>query len=178
MGALLRRRARCVVSVGGAAAAFVAALVVTQPQAAPAQVPRAHAALTQGLRVGFGSTMEEVRAVYDIRSESSTACSEVDPCIMLAAPADGLSFFFKNDEKLLYEVRADQPFAGSIEGIRLRDSLGDVLAKLGEPLRSPWDFAGNKAFIFAVGARKVRCDFDDSNKCVTIFYFVPDWPGV
>jgi hypothetical protein len=90
---------------------------------------------------------------------------------MLAAPLEGLSFFFKTEGKLLYEIRAEEPFVGRIEGVRIGDALDDVIAKLGQPRGKPFDFGGNKAYVFSVSAGVFRCDFDNSRKCVTIFYF-------
>jgi hypothetical protein len=148
-----------------------AAVAIFLPQAALTQAPLARPDAVPGLRVALGDTMDKVRAAYAVRGEPIVSCLE--PCLMLWARSDGLRFFFKKDDKLLYEIRADAPFTGSIAGVRLGDSLDAVVAKLGAPLGQPWEFDGLMAYLFDADPHRLRCDVGHDNRCATIFY----WAG-
>jgi hypothetical protein len=137
----------------------------------PATPPPAAVAPATGLSVAFGDSIDKVRAAYDIRGEPSNGCGSRDPCLTLRAPAIGLMFFFKTDSKRLYEIRADAPFSGSIEGVRIGDALDDLLRRLGQPAKPPWDFGANEAYLFKLHGVSLRCDIDDAKKVATIFYF-------
>lgn len=149
------------------------ALAMLPPEAAFARERLANADAVPGLRVALGDTMDKVRSAYAVRGQPTNGCLQSKPCLMLSAPSEGLRFFFKSDDKLLYEIRADQPFAGRIVGVRLGDSVDEVIAKLGAPLRPPWGYAGHKAYLFDADPHRLRCDVDASNRCVTLFY----WAG-
>jgi len=125
---------------------------------------------SQTLLVAFGDTMDKVRAVYGVPGEATEDCQSTDPCLWLAASSEGLTFFFKVDKKLLYEAVADEPFAGSIEGVRIGDTLDDVVAKLGQPSGAPYDSGVTKRYYFNGSDGWVACDFDLSGKCSTIMY--------
>jgi hypothetical protein len=142
------------------------------PQAALTQAPVASPDAVPGLRVALGDPLDKVRAAYAIRDEPMVS-SCLEPCLMLWARSDGLRFFFKADHKLLYEIRADAPFKGSIVGVRLGDKLDRVVAKLGAPLGPPWEFDGNMAYLFDADPHRLRCDVGHDNRCAVIFY----WAG-
>ena len=124
---------------------------------------------SQTLPVAFGDTMDKVRAVYGVLGEATEDCESTDPCLWLAASSEGLTFFFKPDKKRLNEIRADEPFAGSIEGVSIGDTLDDVVAKLGQPTADT-SFGVTKRYYFNVSDGVLACDFDLSGKCSTIFY--------
>jgi len=133
--------------VAATAAVTVAGFMPTEKLSAPAHnalVPVA----SQGLRVTFGDSLDKVRSEYGVNDDPTNDCSDTDPCLMLNAASDGLTFFFRTNDKLLYEIRAEEPFAGDIEGVHIGDALSDVTAKLGQPRGEPWDFGGNKAYLF------------------------------
>jgi uncharacterized membrane protein len=128
------------------------------------------AAATEGLRVALCDSMERVRSTYNIKAEPSPSGTDQ---LALAAPLDGFWFFFNDKDKMLRNIRAEAPFSGNIHGIRVGDPNAEVIAKLGQPSRPPWDFGGDKAYVFRVGANTtLRCDFDKDNKVVRMFYFV------
>lgn len=169
-----RSRQRCLAPLLApilAVSAFAAVLAMLSPQAALTRERSFSPDAVPGLRVALGATMKQVRAAYGVKGEATDGC--LFPCLMLSAPADGLRFFFKNDDWLLYEIRADAPFAGNIVKVRLGDSLDDVVGKLGRPLGRPWEYDGHMAYLFDADPHRLRCDFDDDNKCVSIFY----WAG-
>jgi len=120
--------------------------------------------------VSFGDSMDKVRSVYGVLGEATEDCQSTDPCLMLTASSEGLTFFFKIDKKTLYLIRADEPFAGSIEGVRIGDAFDYVVAKVGQPSGAPSDSGVTKTYYFNVSDGVVACDFDLSGKCSTIFY--------
>ena len=120
---------------------------------------------TDTLRVDLGDGVNKVGDAYNIRAELPATGDG-----QLNAGLDGLMFFFKNN--VVSEIRADAPFAGNIEGIHIGETLDEVVAKLGQPLRPPWDFGLNKAYLFRVaGQRHLRCDIDKFGRVATILYF-------
>jgi kumamolisin len=125
--------------------------------------------MTSTLKVMFGDTEDKVRSEYPVVGQPSNGCGSADPCVTLAAPAAGLTFFFNFNTKQLYEIRADAPFSGNIDSLHIGDGLNDVIARLGQPIVQPFDFAGAQAYIFNSGNGPVRCDFSSSQKCQTIF---------
>jgi TIR domain len=141
---------------------------------APAPSAPAHAAITPipGLRASLGDSIDKVRSAYNLHGNTVPDCSaSSNPCVMLVDSADGLTFFFKDESKPLNEVRADAPFSGSIAGVHIGDQLQDVLKRLGQPTAPPWEFGGNKAYLFRVNGLPFRCDVDSTGKVVTILYF-------
>jgi hypothetical protein len=138
----------------------------------PPAPARAAIAPIQGLSVAIGDSMDKVRSVYNIRGNSVPDCSATsNPCVMLVDSANGLTFFFKDDSKPLDEVRVDAPFSGSIEGVRIGDTLQDLLKTLGQPTAPPWGFGDNKAYLFRIHGYGFRCDVDSDGKVSTILYF-------
>jgi kumamolisin len=133
----------------------------------PAVKPPAAAQST--LLVAFGDTTDKVRSVYPVAGTSTNGCGTANPCVTLVAPSTGLTFFFNIGNNLLYEIRADAPFAGDIDGVHIGDLLNDVTARLGQPITQPFAFGDAEAYIFKSSGGVVRCDFDDAKKCRTIF---------
>lgn len=126
---------------------------------------------TASLRVVLGDTIGNVRAAYGITADPLPTRDEQ---LMLVAPADGLTFFFKEKDQMLRNIRADAHFAGSINGVRIGDTLDSVVAKFGQPSRDPFDFNDNKAYVFSLGSTWFRCDFDKEQKVATMFLLVKD----
>jgi len=127
-------------------------------------------ATATALHAGFGDTMDKVRDVYGMTDQPTNGCGSTHPCWMLTAPLEGLYFFFDAGQKLLYEIRADKPFAGSIEGVRIGDAFDDVVAKVGKPLGAPFEVGAYQGYLFNAKNGVLRCDFTSSKKCVTMFY--------
>lgn len=143
-------------------------IVVVPPPVAPprlAVVPAGVPPASANLLVAIGDSATEVQTRYGIKSEP---ISEGGNELMLGAPLDGLMFFFNEQDKILSEIRADAPFGGTIDGVRIGDTLSDVISKLGQPTAPPWDFGKNKAYIFSVSGHKLRCDFDPDGKVATL----------
>ena len=135
------------------------------PAATPSEsAPEAKPVPVEGFRVALGDPFDRVKGVYPTATVGTDARSPPD----LSLPLDGIRFFFLED-KTLNNIRVDSPFKGSVQGVRIGDSLDDVLRRLGQPYRTPWDFAGNKAYAYQIGETTVRFDIDQSNKVVTIF---------
>ena len=81
-------------------------------------------------------------------------------------PLDGLRFFFGKDDKRLRTIRADAPFAGTIQGVRIGDMANDIVARLGQPYSISSD---GKSYFYNIEGNVVRYDLDKANKVGTIF---------
>ena len=144
-------------------------LGLTMPAfAADSGVGQNETAQTEGLRVVLGDKIDAVRAAYNITADTIPTR---DQQVLLKAPADGLTFFFKENDQILRIIRADAPFGGNINGVRIDDTFDDVVARLGQPSGAPWDFGENKAYRFRVGSTWLRCDFNKEQKVATMFFF-------
>ncbi|MEI9900139.1 MAG: hypothetical protein WDN31_08435 [Hyphomicrobium sp.] len=125
------------------------------------KAPKSVAAV-EGIAVGLGDTMDAVKAAYP-------SGSVMEGQIYL--PLNGTRFIFDKDSQTLRTIRLEAPFSGSIQGMRIGDSLDNLLRTMGQPYAAPWDFAGSKAYAYNVGDTVVRFDVDKSDKIATIFYF-------
>lgn len=127
------------------------------PRPAPVPVTPSAAAITPvpGLSVGFGDTIDKVRAAYKFQGDSTNGCGG-RPCITFTAPEQGLWFFFSTKTKLLFEIRADAPFPGSIQGVRIGDASNALPTRFGKPYAS-WD----GVYVFHLNDADMRCDFND-----------------
>jgi len=134
---------------------------------APVQMPAPPAAAilvpspSEDLRVTLGDTVDQVKAVYGIKGDAEAQT--------LRAPLNGLMFWFH--DKILYQVRADAPFAGGIEGVRIGDKADDLITKLGQPdLVRDLGFHNEKRYWFRFGSKKLMCDFDQAGKLASMWY--------
>jgi hypothetical protein len=117
----------------------------------PVNLPVEPGRASDDFRVAFGDSLDRVKAVYSINSDPISSGSS----LMLNLPLSGIRFFFSTGDKTLNNIRVDAPYAGRVEGIRIGDPLKDILSRFGEPYAKPWDFGGNKAYIYRLGGRLV-----------------------
>jgi hypothetical protein len=103
--------------------------------------------------VRLGDTLDRVRQAYP---DAAVMNNDPSKPADLNLPLNGIRLFF-SDHK------------GSIQGLRIGDSVDDVIRQLGQPYTTPWDFAGNKAYAYRISDAVVRYDVDKSDKIVTIF---------
>jgi hypothetical protein len=116
---------------------------------------------SEDLRVKLGDTVEQVKAAYGIKADVEGQ--------ILKAPLNGLTFWFHG--KALHEVRADSPFAGGIEGVRIGDKADDLVTKLGQPeMARDLGFHNQKRFWFRFDYKTLMCDFDGTGKLTTMWY--------
>jgi TIR domain len=121
----------------------------------------------QGLQVALGDTRDRVQSAYP--TAKTTPNREGQPPF-LNSSADGVMFFFTADGKL-ENIRMNAPFTGSVQGIRVGDSLDEVLKIMGAPVKPPWDFGDDKAYLYNTDQATIRYDIDPSDRVHTIFYF-------
>jgi len=126
---------------------------------------------TENLRVALGDTIAKVSAAYGITANPIPTNNHQ---AILRAPSDGLTFFFNEKELTLRNIRADVPFSGSINGVRIGDTFDDVVARLGRPYVGPLDVGNNKAYVFRVSPNLFRALFNNTQKVETMFEFVSD----
>jgi uncharacterized caspase-like protein len=129
-------------------------------------LPGAEDIRIEGLRAELGDPIERVRAAYNIKNEPFKSGEN----LMHRAPLEGLFFFFGKDNSL-YQVRMDAPFGGSMQDIRIGDTVEKVLQQLGQPYTAPWDFGGNKAYAFQLGRMVLRYDIAKDGKVATMMIF-------
>jgi hypothetical protein len=121
---------------------------------------------SEDLRVTFGDTIERVKAAYSISANPDGAKVPT-----LRAALSGLTFIFTENDKTLRMVRADAPFSGNIERVRIGDTIDDTVAKLGQPnLARNLGTHNTKRYWFRVGSNSLMCDFDEAGKVGTMFY--------
>jgi hypothetical protein len=134
-----------------------APLQTPTPPAASIRIPSA----SEDLLVTLGDTVDQVKAAYGIKADMEGQT--------LRAPLNGLMFWFHG--KTLYEVRADAPFAGSIEGVRIGDKIDVLITKLGQPdLARDVGFHNEKRYWFRFGPKTLMCDFDQAGKLASMWY--------
>jgi hypothetical protein len=127
---------------------------------------------TENLRVALRDTIAKVRAAYGITADPIPTNNHQ---VILRTPSDGLMFFFNEEELTLRNIRADVPFSGSINGVRIGDTFDDVVAKLGQPYAGPLNVGNNnKAYVFRVSPNLFRASFNNTQKVETMFEFVND----
>jgi len=126
---------------------------------------------TVDLRVALGDKIERVRAAYNITADPIPTSGGQ---LLLRVPPEGLTFFFDEKEQTLRNIRADAPFSGSINGVRIGDTFDDVVARLGRPSAGPLAYDDTKGYVFRGSRNSFRCDFNKEQKVGTMFQFVND----
>ena len=84
---------------------------------------------------------------------------------------EGIWLFFSADGTVR-TIRLDAPFAGRVRGIAVGDSAASLHSLLGAPLRPPWPFGGNMAYVYRDGSGMLRYDVGDG-VARTIFELSP-----
>jgi len=114
------------------------------------------------LPITNGDTLEKVKAALGTSQETTSYTASHNRGLRLELLDRGLIIFFDNDRKV-YTVRFQAPFAGSVGGVRIGDSRENVVGRLGQPLRS-W---GDGSRVYYAG--KVSIDYDRSNTVRAMF---------
>lgn len=121
---------------------------------------------SEGLPVKLGDPIDTVKATYSIKGNPEGAGA---PTLRVAL--SGLTFFFTEQDKTLRMVRADPPFSGNIEHVRIGDTADEVVAKLGQPyLARELGFHNKKRYWFRVDLNTLMCDFDEAGRIESIFF--------
>lgn len=81
----------------------------------------------------------------------------------------GIWAFF-NKKEIVESIRFDAPFAGSIAGVKLGDSEKTVRTVMGKPIKTPWAFGANQAFLYVLDdTAYIRFDINEAEGVQTIF---------
>ena len=76
--------------------------------------------------------------------------------------------FSKNG--ILENIRLSTPYEGTVAGIKIGDPETKVRSVRGKPLRTPWNFGENMAFLYALDdTARVRFDINDTDGVQTIW---------
>lgn len=87
--------------------------------------------------------------------------------IVLDKPELGITAFCK--EGIVYSVRLQHPFAGSVNGLRIGDSKSTVVGKLGKPNRQ-WPISDGTDRWFYEMSPAMRVDFEEGGDLIEFFY--------
>lgn len=156
---LLRCRQGVLLVFAVAAALHVAEPAIAQTSAWP----------VDGLRVQLGASAETVQNAYGIAGPPRPMHKDKPTTKMLRAPVLGLSFFFEGND-CLSNIRMDAPFAGSVAGLKLGESLAKMKKLLGEPMRPPWSFNRQQAHIYPLTpAALARYDVSPNGGITSMF---------
>lgn len=140
--------------------AVPAPTVRKSPAEAPSQAaPRPSGlARVETLTVALGDSYDKVKSTYPSAADSGSGD--------LNMPLDGLRFFFGRDDKRLRTIRADAPFAGTIQGVHIGDTPDDIVGRLGQPYSISSD---GKTYFYHIDGNVIRYDLDKSSKVGSIF---------
>lgn len=70
---------------------------------------------------------------------------------------EGIWLFFAPNGSVR-TIRLDAPFGGRIHGIGIGDSEAKLVSILGSPVKPPWSFGGNTAYLYTIPEGSVRYD--------------------
>ena len=140
-------------------------LIVFATTCARAQTPTDEA--IPGLLVPFGTDETTIRDAYKITGPLQFTCGNRRPT--LRAQALGLWFFF--DAKGLNDnIRVEAPFKGPVAGIAVGETLGALKSKRGNPVREPWNFGQDKAYLYDLNPiARVRYDVAPDGRIIRIY---------
>ncbi len=109
----------------------------------------------EGISVALGDPFASVKQAYPAAGQSGAGD--------LAMPLDGIRLFFTKDDRVLREIMLEAPYAGSVDGLRIGDSAGDVVARLGQPYAVA-EIYGGSGYLYHAGGNILRYDLDKSGK--------------
>ncbi|HMK42344.1 MAG TPA: toll/interleukin-1 receptor domain-containing protein [Methyloceanibacter sp.] len=109
----------------------------------------------EGVPVALGDSFDAVKQAYPTAGQSGAGD--------LAMPLDGIRLFFTKNDRVLREIMLEAPYAGNVAGLRIGDSAGDVVARLGQPYAVA-EIYGGSGYLYHAGGNILRYDLDKSNK--------------
>jgi hypothetical protein len=118
----------------------------------------------EGITVKLGDHRDSVAKAYPTATDIGKG--------NLALPSDGVKFFFNPD--VLYEIMLEDPYKGTIEGIKLGATGDQVVAGRGKPDTSTSVFGGTGYMYYYEGGSFLRYDVDEkTNKVTDIVQMLP-----
>ena len=117
-----------------------------------------------GMPVVIGDTYKEVKAAYPIAPVPEPISGQYKHSTSVRLEDLGIWFFF-DDNKKIYTIRLDQPWHGSVRGIRIGDTKEKIASILGKPRLF------DNAYLYDnVDGLFVRFDFDESGRVYSIMF--------
>jgi hypothetical protein len=114
----------------------------------------------EGVTVALGDARDSVAKAYPAATDIGAG--------NLAIASDGIKFFFSDkDPKVLREIMVEEPYKGSVNGIKLGATADDVSAQFGKPDDIRPVFGGSGYVYFYAGGNFLRYDVDEKSKKVT-----------
>jgi len=81
----------------------------------------------------------------------------------------GIQVFFSK-KGVVENIRIEAPYEGSIAGIKIGDSETKVRSVMGKPLKKPWAFGANQAFLYALDdTAYIRFDINETDGVQSIY---------
>jgi hypothetical protein len=163
-------------SVGFAAsvalAMFLCGVASAQTRGTPSDVKVAHNAQPiPGVGVAIGDDLATVKQALntDVEAEPYDAGSHKKGMVLWQR-TKGMRFFF-DEMGRVDTIRLEPPFAASMGGIQLGDTLQKLTEMHGKPIRH-WGFGENEAYLYQLDdVTHVRYDVSKSGEIVTMFLF-------
>ena len=145
---------------------------VVRPVAATGPATPVGHGIGEALRVRLGDDLATLRAAYpDAPAPMPFHSGESANQQIVGLPNLGLRFFL-SAAGAVREVRLDAPFAGSVDGIGVGDTLDTIQRRLGSPGHAiagqPAPSGSSMLFTTSVGDR-IRVDLDAEQRARTIF---------
>jgi hypothetical protein len=146
--------------------ALIALVVALAP--APGRSLAAESSAPGTIEVTVGESLQDLQSALKINQTPSEISSASGHETQLRLPERGLWIFFDSDNRVT-QYRFDAPFAGSIHGVKVGDSMAQAQVALGPPAYPVRTVALGQAFVYQQdNGLTIRCDFDSSGKLQTI----------
>jgi opacity protein-like surface antigen len=96
--------------------------------------------------------------------------TQKDGVVFIHLEDQGIWIFF-NQQKVANSIRFNAPYSGYVAGIKVGDSEKSLQVVMGNPIKAPWEFGNNTAFLYRLNAdTNVRFDVNTTTGRVkTIF---------
>lgn len=131
---------------------------------------QADALQTVGVPIKVGFSVTQVKNAYF--TDLKPVVSDVPDKTVMDLRGLGVKVFFFNTSGKVDTIRLDAPFRGSVQGIKIGDSLPTLQKKLGKPSKiigTATRVEGGYIYLPKDKKGFVRFDLDDSNEVETIF---------
>ena len=116
------------------------------------------------LPVNLGDSISAVRTATNGDIETQT-----NGVVFIHLKSQGIWVFF-NQQKIANSIRFNAPYSGYVVGVKVGDSAKSLQIVMGNPMKAPWSFRDNTAYLYALNASaNVRFDVNSAGQVETIF---------
>jgi hypothetical protein len=125
----------------------------------------------RGLNFKLGDDVNTVKTALqtDLDPEPVTTADPNGGKTVIHLRTRGIWVFFSK-QGVVETIRFDAPYERSIVGVRIGDSEATVRSVMGKPLKAPWAFGANQAFLYALDdTTYIRFDINETDGVQEIF---------